>query len=162
MSEQTWKPRFRTEESTVTKVLRSPAFVHSRERSHQIIDDPIALRRLGEKVQDLDYSDSPLSAVEDRVSAAFRFLYARADHLDIGPEDGPRTSQDEASSPPAPGGGARERLVVAALHYLVTPVDLVPDVRIGGYLDDVMLLSWVFGAAVTELETYLVDDPDDE
>lgn len=162
MSEQSWKPRLRAEESTVTKVLRSPAFIHSRERSYEIIDDPIALRRLAEQVQRLDYSDSPLSAVEDRVAAAFRFLYARADHLDSGPKDGSRTPRGEASSPPAPGGGARERLVVAALHYLVTPVDLVPDMRIGGYIDDVMLLSWVFGAAVTELETYLVDDPDDE
>lgn len=55
------------------------------------------------------------------------------------------------------GSLARERLLVAGLHYLVTPDDLVPDFRPGGYVDDVLLLSWVFGAAVSELEPYLDD-----
>ncbi len=160
MSEQTWTPQFRAPASTVTKVLRSPAFIHSRERAHEIIDDPIALRELGETVDGLDYTNTPLAGVADRVAAACRFLYARADYLDSGPGSEPSTDSPAPgpASPPLPGGGPRERLIVAALHYLVTPVDLVPDARIGGYVDDVLLLSWVFGAAVTELETYLVDD----
>jgi uncharacterized membrane protein YkvA (DUF1232 family) len=58
----------------------------------------------------------------------------------------------------AAGAAARERLIVAALHYLVTPVDLLPDFRAGGYLDDVVLLSWIFGAGAQELEPFL--DPD--
>jgi hypothetical protein len=29
---------------------------------------------------------------------------------------------------------------------------------VGGYLDDVLMLSWVFGAAAAELEPYLEDD----
>jgi uncharacterized membrane protein YkvA (DUF1232 family) len=49
---------------------------------------------------------------------------------------------------------------VATLHYLITPDDLVPDFRAGGYIDDVLLLSWVFGAAVNELAPYLPNDPD--
>ena len=32
---------------------------------------------------------------------------------------------------------------------------------IGGYIDDVFLLGWVFGAAVNELSPYL-EDPQDE
>ena len=55
---------------------------------------------------------------------------------------------------------ARERLIVAALDYLITPVDLVPDFRVGGYIDDVLLLSWVFGVAATELEPFLEEDLD--
>ncbi len=31
MSDENWKPLFRASTSTVTKVLRSPAFLHSRE-----------------------------------------------------------------------------------------------------------------------------------
>lgn len=52
---------------------------------------------------------------------------------------------------------ARERLIVAALHYLITPVDLIPDFRAGGYIDDVLLMSWVFGNAVNELDPHLAD-----
>ena len=61
---------------------------------------------------------------------------------------------------PAASVAARQRLVVAGLHYLITPDDLVPDFRAGGYLDDVLLLSWVFGAAVNELAPHLADDSD--
>lgn len=40
------------------------------------------------------------------------------------------------------------------MHYLVTPLDLVPDFRPGGYLDDVLPIAWVCGAAVHELAPY--------
>jgi uncharacterized membrane protein YkvA (DUF1232 family) len=59
---------------------------------------------------------------------------------------------------PSAGGAARERLLIASLHYLVTPVDLVPDFQAGGYFDDVVLLAWVFGVASSELTPYLPDD----
>ena len=42
----------------------------------------------------------------------------------------------------------------------MTPVDMVPDFQIGGYIDDVILLSWIFGAAYQQLEPYLEDGPD--
>jgi uncharacterized membrane protein YkvA (DUF1232 family) len=89
--------------------------------------------------------DAPLSAVADRVVAAVRFLRATADAIDAG-----------AGPPPQ---AARERLLVAGLLYLVTIDDLVPDFRPGGYIDDVLLLSWVFGAAVKELAPYLDETP---
>jgi uncharacterized membrane protein YkvA (DUF1232 family) len=54
---------------------------------------------------------------------------------------------------------ARERLVVAALLYLVTRDDLVPDFQAGGYIDDVLVLSWIFGAAVDELDAYQEQPP---
>ena len=163
MSEQSWKPLFRTPASTVTKVLRSSAFVASRERSRALMDDAAGLRELADVVETLDYENAPLSAIADRVAAAVRFLRATAERLetDPGPDGGsaPR-QQPTAAEPAAAAGATRERLIVAALHYLVTPVDLVPDFRAGGYIDDVLLLSWVFGAAVTQLEPYLVDEPD--
>ncbi len=149
MSEQSWRPVFRHPRSTVTRVLRSPAFLASRERAGEIVDDPAALRALADEVEILDHTNAPLSAISDRVAAAVNLLRALADDIDAG-------------TAPVPGAGraARERLVVSALHYLVTPVDLIPDFRVGGYIDDVLLLSWVFGSAVNELEPYLVDESD--
>lgn len=149
MSEQTWRPIFRAPESTITKVLRSASFNSSRERAHEIMDDSAALRQVAQAVRSLSYTDAPLSAIADRVAAGYRFLLTRADALD----------RSEATSL---GGSARERLIVAALHYLITPVDVVPDFRVGGYLDDVLLLSWVFGAAAAELDPYLVDETADD
>lgn len=146
MTDDSWAPRFRTRQATVTKALHSPAFTASRSRAEAIVDDAAALRHLVEVVERLDHESPPLSTVADRVAAAGALLRRRADGLDAGVVDS--DAGDGASV-------ARVRLVVAALHYLVTPVDLVPDFRPGGYVDDVLLLSWVFGAAVDELTPYL-------
>ena len=150
MSEQSWTPLFRTSKSTVTKVMKSAAFAASREQAAIAIADPAALRALAVTVMELDFEDAPLSAIADRVAAAVRFLRAKADRLETGP-----------AAPLGAGDAARERLLVAALHYLITPIDMVPDFRVGGYIDDVMLLSWIFGAAHVELEPFLPEDPDE-
>jgi uncharacterized membrane protein YkvA (DUF1232 family) len=147
MSEQSWKPLFRNPTSTVTKVLRSPAFLHSRERAGALVESPEELRTLADRVEALDHANAPLSAVADRVFGAVRFLRSTADRLDGGTR-------------PPPPAAARERLLVASLLYLVTPDDLVPDFRPGGYIDDVLLLTWVFGVAVSELEPHLAVDPE--
>ena len=111
-------------------------------------------------MQAIDKVDAPLSAISDRVDAATRFLHVYADRLDPpsgrGADDG-APAADPSAEARAAGviSEARERLVVAALHYLVTPIDVVPDFRAGGDIDDVMLLSWVFGAAADELEPFL-------
>lgn len=155
MTDPSWRPLLRTPKSTITRILQSPAFEMSRERAALIIDDATALRTLADQVEMLDHGDAPLSAVSDRVTAAIRFLRTRAKALAAGAAPTPVGS----SAGPA-GSAARERLVVAALHYLITPVDMVPDFRAGGYVDDVLLLSWAFGAAVNELEPFLDADPD--
>jgi len=173
VTEQAWIPHFRTPKATITKVLRSPAFVHARERADVVADDPAELRHLADAVDGLDHTQAPLSAVADRVGAAVRFLRARAERLDrhsgaLEARGGTAGSGRPTSDPPAgieplptgAGDAARERLIVAALDYLVTPIDLVPDFRVGGYVDDVFLLGWVFGAAVNELAPFL-EDPED-
>jgi hypothetical protein len=152
MSEQSWKPLFRTPASTVTKVLRSPAFLHARERSAAVLASPGALRDLADSVERLDHANGPLSAVADRVSAAVRFLRDHADRID--------TMTPTPGGAPAARVATRERLLVASLDYLVTPDDLVPDFRPGGFIDDVLLLSWVFGAAAGELAPYLPEGAD--
>jgi hypothetical protein len=164
VTEPSWRPLFRIPKATVTTVLRSPAFVASREQAAVIIEDPSALRALGESVTLIDMHDAPLLAVADRVTAAVRFLTAKAEELDRGPalsaDGGASPTEEVVLRPTTASRAARERLVVAALHYLITKDDLVPDFRIGGYLDDVMVLSWIFGAAAEEIQPFLNDASD--
>ena len=161
MTEQNWKPSFRVPRGTVTKILGSEAFLHSRERSAIILESSDELRALADLVETLDHARAPLATVADRVAAAVRFLRVRASHLDdaAAPAHSPDRAQPKTGGDPSAGVATRERLLVASLHYLVTPVDLVPDFRPGGYLDDVILLAWVFGVATNELTPYLADDP---
>jgi len=120
MSEQSWKPLFRTPKSTITKVLNSPAFENSRQQARIILEDPAALRRLAERVDAIDRVNAPLSAITDRVAAAVRFLQARAHDLEV-PSDS--STDDDASIPAHISenqtatvvSAARERLVVASL-----------------------------------------------
>jgi len=164
MTDENWKPLFRASTSTVTKVLRSHAFLHSRELSADIAENPHKLRALADSVGMLDHRNPPLAVLADRVAAAVRFLRASAEELEA--KGSARHSGSTAAEPltehsPSAGVAARERLLIASLHYLVTPVDLVPDFRPGGYIDDVVLLAWVFGVATSELSPYLSEDPDD-
>jgi hypothetical protein len=163
MSDQNWKPLFRAPPSSVTKVLRSSAFLHSRERAAAIAENPQELRELADLVETLDHAQPPLAVVADRVVSAVRLLRARADRLDAAASP-TRTSPDSGGTTtgetPSAGVETRERLLVASLHYLVTPVDLVPDFQPGGYIDDVVLLAWVFGVATSELTPYLTEAPD--
>jgi len=159
MTEPTWKPLFRVPTSTLTKILGSQAFLHSRERSAVILESSDELRALADVVETLDHASAPLAAVADRVTATVRFLRARAERLDgaAAPiNDSPEVAEPRNSGDPSAGVATRERLLVAGLHYLVTPVDLVPDFRAGGYIDDVILLAWVCGVATNELTPYLM------
>jgi uncharacterized membrane protein YkvA (DUF1232 family) len=146
----------------VARVLGCPAFRHSRDRSSEIIESAADLRALADLVETLDYVDAPLSAVAEHVAAAVRFLRATADHLDRPPSTAPARAEEvdtETQAVHAAASAARQRLVVAALHYLITRDDLVPDFRPGGYIDDVLAMTWVFGAADQELEPYMEDMP---
>jgi uncharacterized membrane protein YkvA (DUF1232 family) len=162
MTEHGRHAAFRHPKSTVTGVLQSAAFLHSRERAGAIIDDPAALRELANAVETLDHANQALFAIWDRVAAAVRLVRARADRVESDNEENSASRlaagrNDE--QPAGPGSAARERLIVAALHYLITPVDLIPDFRAGGYLDDALLLSWVFGVADKELKPLLAGHP---
>ena len=47
-------------------------------------------------------------------------------------------------------------LALAGLLYVLSPIDLVPDFLLGGFLDDALILSWVVQTLQTELELFLV------
>ena len=148
--EQSWKPLLRNSRPTVTKVLNCEAFRVSRETASVISTDPEALRELALLVDAIDIAPTALVVLDDRLRAAVRFLRAKATLLEC--------PEQAAADPATPATATRERLVVAALHYLVTPYDLVADFNPGDYVDDVLLLSWVFGAAVNELAPFTDSD----
>lgn len=57
------------------------------------------------------------------------------------------------------GGMARSRLLMmaAALVYIVSPIDIVPEgiFMVLGLGDDALVLSWLAGAVLTETEAFL-------
>ncbi|MDD7632991.1 MAG: YkvA family protein [Parabacteroides sp.] len=45
-------------------------------------------------------------------------------------------------------------MIIAALIYLVSPLDFIPDLIPGGLFDDAAILSWAFNRAGEELANY--------
>lgn len=45
-------------------------------------------------------------------------------------------------------------LVTVGLIYLVTPIDLIPDFAIGGFIDDAAVIAYILKKIQTELEIY--------
>lgn len=45
-------------------------------------------------------------------------------------------------------------LIVAALIYIVTPLDFIPDFIIGGLIDDVAIIGWVINKLHGEITSY--------
>lgn len=45
-------------------------------------------------------------------------------------------------------------LIIGGLLYLVSPIDLVPDFLLGGFLDDAAILAYVFKKIAEELVVY--------
>lgn len=44
--------------------------------------------------------------------------------------------------------------MVAAVIYLITPVDFIPDVLPLGLIDDMMIISWALNVSADELKRY--------
>ena len=45
-------------------------------------------------------------------------------------------------------------IIVAAIIYVVTPIDLLPDFMPPGLIDDISILAWAVKQAATELSRY--------
>lgn len=135
----------------VQRVLASMAFRRSREASARIVDDPDSLRDLAESVRDRGFDEGALEPVSDRIDAALNLLEDRAELLESLPADEPTPAAL------APAAAARQRLIVAAMHYLTRKVDVVPDDAPGGDVDDVVVVREVLGTAESDLAPYLQD-----
>lgn len=46
-------------------------------------------------------------------------------------------------------------LSIAALLYVLSPLDLIPDFIVGGMLDDIALLTWLYKNVEEEIEQFL-------
>lgn len=46
-------------------------------------------------------------------------------------------------------------MIIAALLYLVSPIDFIPDFLIGGFIDDIGIIMWVFKKTREEIEFFL-------
>lgn len=45
-------------------------------------------------------------------------------------------------------------VIVAALLYIISPVDVIPDFLVGGFIDDLGIIAWALGKMSSELDTY--------
>ena len=45
-------------------------------------------------------------------------------------------------------------VIVAAIIYLISPIDVIPDFIVGGFLDDMSVIAWAFSQVGKELQTY--------
>ena len=50
-------------------------------------------------------------------------------------------------------------IVIAALLYVIDPIDMVPDFIVGGFLDDVTVIGWAITKVAQELEDYKLHRP---
>lgn len=47
-------------------------------------------------------------------------------------------------------------LIVAAVLYVLLPIDVIPDFIVGvGYIDDVAVIAWVMNAVRTDIDAFL-------
>ena len=47
-------------------------------------------------------------------------------------------------------------VIVAALLYIISPVDVIPDFLVGGFIDDLGIIAWALSKVSTELNAYRV------
>lgn len=45
-------------------------------------------------------------------------------------------------------------IIVAAIIYLLSPVDVIPDFIVGGFVDDMSVIAWAFSKVGKELSMY--------
>ena len=50
--------------------------------------------------------------------------------------------------------GKKQIIIVAAIIYVVTPFDLLPDFIPPGWIDDISIVAWAIKEATEELEKY--------
>jgi len=47
-------------------------------------------------------------------------------------------------------------LLVAALVYFITPIDLIPDfIPITGFIDDITVVVWIYNKLQSEIDKYI-------
>ncbi|WP_427384385.1 hypothetical protein [Janibacter sp. G56] len=130
--------------------MTSGAFGRSRRAAERLMDDPAGLRRLAERAALKHLPDDGTDVRTDR-SAAVRLVRALSDQCIAGRRMVHR-SRDSVTAV------ARQRLVVAALHYLVERDDVIHDTLPNGSTDDLVILHEVFQMAEAEIAPHRLGD----
>jgi uncharacterized membrane protein YkvA (DUF1232 family) len=116
----------------------SKYFANARARAGKMLDDPEALKRVAdESYRSGALRSGPFAGVMDDFRTLVRLVvaYARGNYRDIPPDS--------------------LALVVAGLVYVVSPLDLVPDViPVVGYMDDAVVVGWVIKSVRQELGAF--------
>lgn len=119
--------------STVEKTKsKAEEYVRDPEKSKQLLED--ALKKAKEK----EKSKGPLADLWNSLTALFRLLqaYIRHEYTDI------------------PWGSIV--MVVVAIIYFVSPIDLIPDwLPIAGYVDDAAVIAFVIRQIRVDLDNFL-------
>lgn len=117
---------------------KSGHFEKARTRAERLLRDPDAVERLANEAEAkaAKKKAGKLSAVLDDVRALIRLVraYARGDYRAIAWES--------------------MVLVVAALVYLVSPIDVIPDFLPGGLADDAVIVAFVVGMVRDEIDDF--------
>lgn len=120
-------------------VKQSKPWKRARKRAEGVLNDPEQLRRIALEASEKSQGrrSGPLSKILDQISAMIRLVvaYARGHYRDVSPQ--------------------AMVTIVGGLIYLVSPVDLIPDILPGGFVDDAVVLGWIIRTVNNELEAFM-------
>ncbi|NNG38199.1 DUF1232 domain-containing protein [Flexivirga sp. ID2601S] len=129
----------------LARLLASASFRRSREVAAQLAGDAAGLRQLLADVERKVFAVGSLTSSPRGVHVDIAGAMVEA-HLEELTEPG-LTAERRAVLTSDP----RPRVVIAALHYLVTERDVVPDWLPTGHLDDLLVLQWASDVARGDL-----------
>jgi uncharacterized membrane protein YkvA (DUF1232 family) len=118
----------------------SKFFALAKQRIRRLLEDPEALVRLAKKVEDKtsESAAGALAGVSDELKALARLVraYATGDYRQV--------------------SGESMAVVVGAVLYVVSPIDIIPDFLVGaGFLDDAGVLAFAYRKVHKEVEEFL-------
>lgn len=118
-------------------------FRNAKQRAANILKNKEKLRHLmnasGEKLKDINFDKIKDNKFVDRVKVIIRMIksYKSGEYRAIRWQS--------------------ILLLVAALVYFVTPIDLIPDfIPLTGYLDDLTVIVWVYNKLKEEIDNYIL------
>lgn len=112
-------------------------FKRSQDRARRIINDPEGIREAAERATKSSAGRSgPFAEVFDDFRTLIRLCvaYSRGYYRDIPPD--------------------QLVIVLGGLIYVVSPLDLIPDVLPGGFVDDAFVVGWVVKTVRSEIDAF--------
>ena len=120
---------------------KAEEYVHDSQKGRKLLEDAV------KKAKSFEKNRGPLAEVWSYLTALFRLLkaYIRKEYREI--------------------AWGSMVLVIVAILYFVSPLDLIPDIFPGGYVDDAALIAYVVSQIKVDLDNFMaweVSRSDDE